>query len=73
MIMPIREIRKLSLHERLQLVEDVWDSIVMEEADLEVPQWQKEELDRREVEFKRNPSGIPWSTAKELIRGRHLP
>ena len=72
MIQAISELQKLPLHERLQLVEDLWDSIALEDVNLDVPQWQRDELDRRDGELQRNPGlGIPWATAKDLIRGRH--
>jgi putative addiction module component (TIGR02574 family) len=72
MIQPITELEKLPLHERLQLVEDLWDSIALETDNLAVPQWQKDELDRRAAAFAANPgSGIPWETARDLIRGHH--
>jgi putative addiction module component (TIGR02574 family) len=72
MIQPISELQKLPIHERLQLVEDLWDSIALGDGDLSVPQWQKDELDRRAEKFDVNPgSGIPWETAKDLIRGHH--
>lgn len=72
MIQPISELQKLPIHERLQLVEDLWDSIALEDSDLAVPQWHKDELDRRAEKFKANPeSGIPWETAKDIIRGHH--
>jgi putative addiction module component (TIGR02574 family) len=66
----LSEFQKLPLHERLQLVEDLWDSIASEQQDLLVPEWQKEELDRRAKDFAENPPcGIPWDTAIEVIRG----
>jgi putative addiction module component (TIGR02574 family) len=72
MIQPIGELQKLPLQERLQLVEDLWDSIALEDKNLPVPQWQKEELDRRAHEFAAKPgSGISLETAQEMIRGRH--
>ncbi|MDZ4816703.1 MAG: addiction module protein [Verrucomicrobiota bacterium] len=72
MIHPISELQKLPLHERLQLVEDLWDSIALDDSNLSVPQWQKDELDRRAREFEAKPdSGIPWETAKDIIRGHH--
>ena len=43
----IPEISKLSTPERILLVEDLWDSISMEEADVPVPESHKAELDRR--------------------------
>jgi len=71
-IQAISELQKLPVHERLQLVEDLWDSIALEDINLDVPQWQRDELDLRAEELKKSPnSGIPWATAKDLIRGRH--
>lgn len=68
----ISELQKLPIHERLQLVEDLWDSIASEGNDLAVPQWQKDELDRRSETFDANDSsGIAWETAKDVIRGHH--
>jgi putative addiction module component (TIGR02574 family) len=73
MVQPITELRKLPLHERLQLVEDLWDSIALDDTDLEVPQWQKDELERRRRQFQSHPeTGIPWESAKEIIRGRNV-
>ena len=40
-------IDRLSLAERMLLVEEIWDSIAAEAEALEVPQSHKEELDRR--------------------------
>ena len=72
MIQSIFELQKLPIHERLQLVEDLWDSIALEDNNLAVPQWQKDELDRRAESFEANPSsGIPWENAKDVIRGHH--
>ena len=72
MIQPISELRKLPLHERLQLVGDLWDRIALEPDRLAVPQLQNYELDRRVAAFAADPeSGIPWETAKDLIRRPH--
>ena len=59
---------KLGRAERLQLVEDLWDSIARSNADLPVPQWQKDELDRRKKNFLHNPdSGLTWDQVKRDI------
>ena len=59
---------KLSRAERLQLVEDLWDSIVQdEEADLPVPDWKRDELRRRKERFLKHPSsGRTWDQVKAL-------
>lgn len=41
------EILKLPVDERLQLVQDIWDSLAATPTDVPVPDWHKEELDRR--------------------------
>jgi len=58
---------KLGRAERLQLVEDLWDSIVQEEADLPVPDWKRDELRRRKERFLKHPSsGRTWDQVKAL-------
>ncbi len=64
-----QDLEKLPLAERLQLVEDLWDSIAQTQGeDLPVPEWQKAELTRRKEEYARNPqSAKPWSEIKRSI------
>ena len=59
----------LSLPQKLQLVEDLWDRIAESPASIPVPEWHKEELDRREKDNLANPApGIPWEEVKRQIR-----
>ena len=59
---------ELSVPQRLQLVEDLWDSIAAVPDSVPVPEWQKEELDRREVEHLQNPAAVlSWEEVKERI------
>jgi putative addiction module component (TIGR02574 family) len=53
---------KLSVSERIQLVEDIWDSIATEAPDAVVlSQVQKVELHRRLAAHRADPStAIPW-------------
>jgi len=66
-----QHLEKLPLAERIQLVEDLWDSIAeMQGENLPVPEWQKAELLRRKQEYVRNPeSAQPWSEVKRSILG----
>ncbi len=41
------EILRLPPEERLQLVEDIWDSLAADVAQIPVPEWHRRELDRR--------------------------
>ena len=55
------EIGKLSIPERILLVEDIWDSIAKENEAFELTQSQKEELEKRSQSFKANPfQGRSW-------------
>jgi putative addiction module component (TIGR02574 family) len=69
MVLEFQHLEELPLAERLQLVEDLWDSIAeTQRDDLPVPEWQKAELLRRREEYARNPeSAQPWSEVKRLI------
>jgi putative addiction module component (TIGR02574 family) len=60
---------QMPLAERLLLVEDLWDSIARScEADLPMPDWQKEELKRRKQKYIQSPnSAIPWPEVKRSI------
>ncbi|MBI5875127.1 MAG: addiction module protein [Deltaproteobacteria bacterium] len=43
----IPEITKLSTAEKILLVEDLWDSIAVDESEVSIPENHREELDRR--------------------------
>jgi len=59
------EIQKLSIPERILLVEDIWDSIARENEAFELSKAQKDELDRRSQSFKENPTqGRSWQEIK---------
>lgn len=67
----ISDLLHLSVAERLQLVEDLWDSIASEPEALELTQAQKEELDRRMAEHRADPgSALPWDEVQARLRHR---
>jgi len=58
----------LSVPERVQIVEDLWDSIARSNAKLPVPQWQKDELALRKKRYLQNPGcGEAWDQVKPSI------
>jgi len=60
---------QLGRAERLQLVEDLWDSIVQEDADLPVSDWKRDELRRRKERYLKHPaSGCAWEEVKAQAR-----
>ena len=64
----LHELETLPIAERLQLVEDLWDSIARSKAEIPIPQWQIEELERRKQNYMRNPdSGRTWDKVKQDI------
>jgi len=50
------EAKKLSVAERILLVEEIWDSIAEDNGCFELSDAQKQELDRRLESFRANPS-----------------
>ena len=62
------DILELSIDERIQLVQDIWDSIAEVPESLELTQEQRDEIDRRIAELDANPgSAISWEELKTKI------
>jgi len=62
----------LSLSEKLQLVEDLWDDIASDPAAVPVHEWQKEELVRRKQNLLHSPgSALSGDEIQRRIRSRH--
>jgi len=62
---------ELSVSERIQLVEDIWDSVAAVPDSVPLTEEQKDELDRRLSAYHKYPSaGSPWKLVKERIRKR---
>ena len=54
----IPEIDRLSIPEKILLVEDLWDSIASDESSVPVPQSHIKELDRRLKRYSTHPGDI---------------
>lgn len=64
----LHKLESLPIPEQLQLVEDLWDSIALNSANVPMPQWQKDELTRRKRDYVMNPdSGKTWDQVKRNI------
>jgi putative addiction module component (TIGR02574 family) len=62
----------LSVSEKLQLVEDLWDDIAANPESIPVHDWQKEELDRRRANLQANPaSAVTWDEVQRRIRSHY--
>jgi len=63
------EILKLSVSERILLVEDIWDSIAEIPEEIVLTKAQEQELDARLDSYHKNPNaGSPWEMVKDRIR-----
>jgi putative addiction module component (TIGR02574 family) len=65
------DINKLTPEERLDLIEELWDSLSKEPAKIPLTEAQAKELDRRIADMDQDDSlGIPWETVLAQIRER---
>jgi putative addiction module component (TIGR02574 family) len=63
---------ELSISEKLQLVEDLWDDIGANPEAVPVYDWQKEELSRRKANLLSHPDSVlSWPEMQMRIRSRH--
>ena len=61
----------LSIPERIQLVEDVWDTIAAEADLVELSEGEKKVIDERLKAYQQNPdSGSPWKDVFKRIVGK---
>jgi len=67
------DIAKLSPEERLELLEQLWDSLSDTPEAVPMTDAQRQELDRRLDDLDREgPVGIPWDEVLDRIRNRTL-
>lgn len=63
------DIFELSVAERIQMVEDIWDSIAAVPEAVPLNEDQKKELDRRLEAYHQSPdAGAPWTEVRERLR-----
>lgn len=67
----LANILQLSIAERIQLVEDIWDSITATPETLPITTAQRQELDQRlEAYHQTQEANITWTEAKKRIRNK---
>jgi putative addiction module component (TIGR02574 family) len=65
------DLTKLSVPERIQLAEDLWDSVAAETGGLPLTDAQAAELDRRLAHLARDPeAGESWEVVRARIERR---
>ncbi len=61
----------LSIPERIQLVEDIWDTIATEHEAIELTEKDKKIIDERLEAYHRNPDlGSPWEDVYKRIAAK---
>ena len=65
---PIEQILELPLAERVELAQQIWESVFEQSEDIPLTTAQKEELERRWRAFQRRPDeGEPWEDVKRSL------
>lgn len=66
-----KDILDLSLSERIQLAQDIWDSIAQVPESLVLTDQERAEIDLRLDLYRKNPNaGSPWSAVRDRIKNR---
>jgi putative addiction module component (TIGR02574 family) len=66
------EIRRLSVEERIRLIQDIWEGIAAETEPPPLTGEERSEIARRIAEHERDPSSaIPWEDALATLRERY--
>ena len=64
----LADILELGISERIQLIEDAWDSITKVPEEVHLSEEQKKELDKRLDAYHQDPNaGSPWKEIRENI------
>ena len=67
----LNEVDKLSINERILIVESIWDSILSAQESISVTEAQKTELNKRYKDYKDNPvDGSNWENVKKKIQSK---
>ena len=65
----LREIELLSVDERIDLVQAIWDGIAAETESLELTEGEKQALDRRIADLDEQPANVrTWEEIKARVR-----
>jgi len=67
----IDQIKSLSVDDRLQMMEVIWESIATEPGQPAITEAQRRELERRLADHAASPdAGIPWEDVKARAQAR---
>jgi putative addiction module component (TIGR02574 family) len=64
-----KDILELSVSERIQLAQDIWDSVAQVPESLALSDEEKAEIERRLEAYHKDPDeGSPWAVVRDRIR-----
>jgi putative addiction module component (TIGR02574 family) len=64
------DITQLTMDQRLELIGLLWDSIPESTEALPIPEWHRQELERRLAAADASPElAIPWEEVRDRLRG----
>lgn len=67
-----KQIKELSLSEKLLLVTDIWDGIAKNNDELPLPEWQKIEVEKRYEEYLSGKLNLHnWDKVHEDLRNKY--
>lgn len=67
---PLEQILELPAEERVEIAQQIWESVFEHPDIVPLTQAQKDELERRWQAFQRNPDeGEPWEDVKKSLLG----
>lgn len=67
----LNEIASLSIEDRIQLAQAIWDSVAAEQAYPDLTETQKQELDARTSTYDADPDNVmTWETVKASIQAQ---
>ncbi len=67
----IADVINLSVSERIQIAEDIWDSVVEVPDAISLSEADKQELNKRLYLYHQDPSeGSPWGVVRERVGSR---
>jgi putative addiction module component (TIGR02574 family) len=69
--LPDLAIEQLTVSQRLELIARLWDSLPNTVEALPLPEWHREELERRLAAADAAPeAAVPWEQVRDQLRGR---
>jgi len=70
--LPQVDLSQLTVPQKLELIERIWDSIPDAKSPIQLASWQEELIDSRIKEADENPdSSVPWDEAMGRLRSRY--